>query len=277
MKFANVRHQGNSAIIAQQGDEAWRVLAFAATMHDVITASADHVASAYAQGAPFTGDLDLLAPIPAPGKIIAIGQNYMDHIREQNATPPTKPLIFAKLTNSVIGPNDVIEWDPTVTEFVDWEAELAVVIGKRATRISADNALDYVFGYTVANDVTARDLQKSDGQWSRAKGLDTFCPLGPWIVSKDEIADVQNLAVRCEVNGKVKQNSNTKEMIFNVAAILSYFSHAFTLNPGDVILTGTPDGVGFFRNPVERLTTGDKVTVSVEGIGAVTNTCRERK
>jgi 2-keto-4-pentenoate hydratase/2-oxohepta-3-ene-1,7-dioic acid hydratase in catechol pathway len=223
---------------------------------------------------PF-GELTPLTPLPNPGKIIAVGQNYMDHIREQKGTPPKYPLLFSKFTSSVINPGDVIRWNPALTSEVDYEAELAVVIGKTARYVSQENALDYVFGYTAANDVTARDLQRSDGQWTRAKGLETFCPLGPAIVTADEVPDPQNLWIKTMLNGQVMQNSSTKEMIFNVAHLISHISQAVTLHPGDLILTGTPDGVGAFRNPKVFMKTGDEVVVELEKIGVLRNTCLE--
>lgn len=216
----------------------------------------------------------LLAPVQRPGKIVAIGLNYMDHCREQNIAPPEKPLIFTKFTTAINRPGGVIEWSASLTQQVDFEAELAVIIGKPARRVSEAAALDHVFGYTVANDVSARDLQFSDGQWIRGKSLDTFCPLGPWIVTKDEIEDPQQLPIGCEVNGQRLQNSNTSEMIFSVQALIAFCSRAFTLEPGDLILTGTPDGVGVFRDPKIFLKNGDEVVVSIEGIGSISNTCR---
>jgi 2-keto-4-pentenoate hydratase/2-oxohepta-3-ene-1,7-dioic acid hydratase in catechol pathway len=217
----------------------------------------------------------VLAPILHPSKVIAIGLNYMDHCREQKVDPPKLPIIFTKFTTSIIGPGDTIEWDPALTSQVDYEVELAVVIGKTARRVSAAQALDHVAGYTICNDVSARDLQFGDGQWVRGKSLDTFCPLGPWIVTRDEIPDPQNLKIRCLVNGQPLQDSTTAEMIFNVATLIEFASHAFTLLPGDVLITGTPDGVGVFRDPKVFLKDGDDVTVAIDGIGQMSNPCRE--
>lgn len=222
-------------------------------------------------------DVALLPPVPNPSKVIAIGQNYMDHCREQGVEPPTSPVIFTKFTTAIVGPGDEIRWDPALTSKVDYEVELAVVIGKKARRVCADDALDHVAGYTVCNDVSARNLQFGDGQWVRAKSLDTFCPLGPWLVTRDEIADPQNLAVRTTLNGEVMQESTTAEMIFGVRALIEFASRAFTLLPGDVIVTGTPPGVGVFRNPPVFLKDGDEITVEVEGIGKLTNRCVEEK
>ena len=217
----------------------------------------------------------LLAPILNPQKIIAIGQNYMDHCREQQVEPPKSPIIFAKFPTSIIGPAAEIRWDPALTRQVDFEAELAVVIGRLARRVSQAEALDYVAGYTICHDVSARDLQFCDRQWVRGKSLDTFCPLGPYLVTKDEIADPQKLAIRCRLNDEVMQNSNTSEMIFDVCYLIEYISRAFTLLPGDVITTGTPDGVGVFRSPQVFLKDGDRVTIEIEGLGQLSNLCVE--
>lgn len=216
----------------------------------------------------------LLAPTGRPGKIVAIGLNYMDHAREQNAPIPERPLIFAKFPTTVIGPGDTIEWSASLTEQVDYEVELAVVIGQNARRVSEAEALDYVFGYTVANDVSARDLQFGDKQWVRGKSLDTFCPLGPWIVTADVVPDPQNLPLYCDLNGQIMQDGHTRDMIFSVRQLVSFCSHAFTLEPGDVIVTGTPAGVGVFRKPPVFLNDGDRVTVGIEGIGELSNPCR---
>jgi 2-keto-4-pentenoate hydratase/2-oxohepta-3-ene-1,7-dioic acid hydratase in catechol pathway len=175
----------------------------------------------------------------------------------------------------VIGPGEAIRWSPALTERVDWEAELAVVIGAPARRVPAARASEVIFGYTAANDVSARDLQFGDGQWVRGKSLDTFGPLGPWIVTRDEIADAQALTVSCTVNGERMQHANTAQMIFGIAALIEFITHSFTLLPGDIILTGTPSGVGDARKPPRFLHDGDVVTVELEGIGALTNPCRE--
>lgn len=222
-------------------------------------------------------DVKILAPILTPNKVIAIGLNYMDHCREQNVKPPKSPIIFTKFTTAIIGPGDTIRWDPELTHQVDYEAELAVVIGRPARRVSQAEALDYVAGYTICNDISARDLQFGDKQWVRGKSLDTFCPLGPYLVTKDEIPDPHRLAIRSTVNGKTMQNSNTGEMIFSVAHLIEFISRAFTLLPGDVISTGTPDGVGVFRDPKVFLKDGDEVTIEIEGIGRLTNSCVEER
>jgi len=215
--------------------------------------------------------LHLLAPLPRPGKIIGIGLNYMDHCREQNVKIPERPLVFAKFGTAVTGPYETIKWDAALTNEVDYEGELGVVIGKPARWVTKETALDYVFGYTVVNDVSARDLQFSDKQWVRSKNLDTFCPYGPSIVTADEIPDPQILALCTKVNGKVLQDSNTSEMIFDVRDLMAFLSRYFTLEPGDLILTGTPNGVGVFRNPKIFLQNGDLVEVEIEGIGKIEN------
>jgi 2-keto-4-pentenoate hydratase/2-oxohepta-3-ene-1,7-dioic acid hydratase in catechol pathway len=224
-------------------------------------------------GEPLAG-LVRLAPVPRPGKIVAIGRNYRDHTAEEGVEPPASPLIFGKWSSCVIGPGDEIRWDPELTAQVDYEAELAVVIGRTARHVSEADALDHVLGYTCLNDVTARDLQFGDGQWARGKSLDTFCPMGPELVTADEIPDPQALRITCEVQGRTLQDASTADMYFGVAAIISHCSQAFTLEPGDVIATGTPGGVGIFRDPPILLADGDEVIVEIEGIGQLVNTCR---
>lgn len=216
----------------------------------------------------------LLSPVPNPSKVVAIGLNYKDHAKEQGVALPAAPLVFAKFPSSVVGPFDNITWDPALTTQVDYEVELGVVIGKKARRISVEDALDFVFGYTVINDISARDLQFGDKQWVRGKSLDTFCPVGPVIVTTDEIPEPQNLAVRCLVNDKVMQISNTEQMVFGVRELVAYCSQAFTLQPGDLIATGTPGGVGVFRKPPIFLKDGDVIVTEVEHIGQIRNIVR---
>ncbi len=216
----------------------------------------------------------LEAPL-RPGKIVCIGRNYAEHAKETGSEVPSAPLIFAKFPSAVIGPGDTITWDEAITTQVDWEGELAVVIGKKARHVAEADALSYVFGYTIANDVSARDIQlRQDSQWTRGKSLDTFCPLGPWVITRDALPDPQNLAIKTVVSGEVRQDGNTRDMIFSVAALIAYCSRMFTLEPGDVILTGTPDGVGEGMKPPVYLKDGDVVTVSIEGIGELTNPCK---
>ena len=221
--------------------------------------------------------LDAIEFLPAviPRKILAIGRNYVDHAIEGGAEPPKAPLIFNKLSNSLSAHNARIVL-PTISSQVDYEAELAVIIGRRAKRVDEATALDYVFGYTLINDVSARDLQFGDGQWTRGKGLDTFAPLGPFITTRDEIADVQSLKIEGRLNGEVMQSSNTGKMIFSVAYLISYLSQGMTLEPGDVIATGTPEGVGFFRDPRVLLKAGDVFEVTIEKLGTLRNPVSER-
>jgi 2-keto-4-pentenoate hydratase/2-oxohepta-3-ene-1,7-dioic acid hydratase in catechol pathway len=225
------------------------------------------------EGAP-VAELALMSPVPRPGKVVGIGKNYPDHVTEQGAIPPAEPLIFAKFTTSVIGAREAIRWDPALTSQVDYEAELAVVIGWRTRNVSAADALKSVLGYSALNDISARDLQFGDKQWVRGKSLDTFCPIGPVLVTTDEIADPGDLAISCTVNGQVLQSARTADMFYNVAQIISHCSRSFTLEPGDVIATGTPGGVGVFRDPPIFLRDGDEVVVTIERIGSLVNPCR---
>lgn len=224
------------------------------------------------RGQAIAYSLDSIEFLPAvyPSKIIAIGRNYVDHAIEAGAAPPKAPLIFNKLPNSLSAHEAPIVL-PTISAKVDYEAELAVVIGRRAKQVSEAEALAHVFGYTLINDVSARDLQYGDGQWTRGKGLDTFAPLGPFITTRDEIADVQALKIEGRLNGEVMQSANTGKMIFKVAYLVSYLSQGMTLEPGDVIATGTPEGVGVFRDPPVLLKAGDVFEVEIEGLGTLRN------
>jgi 5-carboxymethyl-2-hydroxymuconate isomerase len=213
-------------------------------------------------------------PSARPGKVVAIGLNYMDHVRETGMDAPSRPLVFAKFPSSVIGDGDDIVVDRALVERVDWEVELAAIIGTRASRVSVEEALSHVFGYTVGNDVSGRDVQFADGQWVRGKSFDTFCPLGPVVVTADEIPDPQALALTTRVNGEVVQDSNTAEMVFGVAELISFCSHSFTLEPGDVLLTGTPWGCGEFMEPKRSLHDGDVVDCEIAGIGVLRNCVR---
>lgn len=223
----------------------------------------------------FPLDKVTINPPLMPSKIIGIGLNYADHARETGKEPPTEPLIFAKFPSAIIGHQDVIRWQRSVTDQVDWEGELAVVIGRRARHVREEDAMKYVFGYTCANDVSARDLQfGKDSQWTRAKSLDTFCPIGPYIATRDEIGDPHALAITTLVNDEVMQQGNTRDLIFSIPQLVAYCSRMFTLEPGDLILTGTPAGVGRARTPPRFLADGDRVTVRIEGIGELSNTCQ---
>ena len=212
-------------------------------------------------------------PIERPQKIVCIGLNYRDHAEEQGTELPAAPLLFAKWPNTLIGPGAPIVIPP-ITKQVDYEAELGVVVGERVRGVSAENALEAVAGYLCLNDVSARDLQFADGQWVRGKSLDTFCPVGPELVPAAEVADPQALAIRAVVNGEALQDSHTSNMIFSVAEIVAHVSRAITLEPGDLIATGTPAGVGAFRDPPVWLEPGDEVTIEIEGLGALTNPVR---
>jgi 2-keto-4-pentenoate hydratase/2-oxohepta-3-ene-1,7-dioic acid hydratase in catechol pathway len=208
--------------------------------------------------------------IPRPGKIVCVGLNYRDHAEEGGMDLPKAPLLFAKWPNALIGHGDPIVLPPESTQ-VDYEAELGVVIGTKARRVGERDALDHVEGYICLNDVSARDLQFADGQWTRGKSPDTFCPVGPRLVPREEIDDPQSLAIRCLVNGEALQDSSTAQMIFSVAEIIAYASQVITLEPGDLIATGTPAGVGIFREPKVLLSDGDEVSVEIEGLGTLTN------
>lgn len=235
-------------------------------------------AVANASGGVTLESVNLMSPITDPSKVVAIGLNYMDHVRESGIEMPDLATMFCKYPSSIIGPGDEISWQTGLTEQVDYEAELAVIIGKVARSVAQDDAFDYIAGYTNCNDVSARDLQFMPGdQWLRGKCLDTFCPLGPYLVTRDEIADPHNLSIQCRVNGETRQDSNTSEMIYRIPYLIEYLSKAFTLYPGDVIATGTPHGVGAFRQTPIWLKQGDVVTVEIEGLGQLTNTCVEEK
>jgi 2-keto-4-pentenoate hydratase/2-oxohepta-3-ene-1,7-dioic acid hydratase in catechol pathway len=225
-------------------------------------------------------EIDLRAPIPHPRRnVFCMGWNYLTHFEEGQGRRgddqeelPEYPTFFDKPTTTVIGPYDDIPFDRDFSEKMDYEAELAVVIGRAGRSIPAAEATDHIFGYTIANDVTARDVQRRHGgQWLKGKGMDGSCPLGPWIVTADEIPDPQNLPIQCHVNGVQKQNSNTSFMVFPVSRLIEELSLAMTLLPGDILLTGTPEGVGYARTPPEYLAPGDEVTVTVANIGSITN------
>jgi acylpyruvate hydrolase len=214
-------------------------------------------------------DVRIEAPIQRPGKIIGLGLNYRDHANETGRQVPNFPVIFAKFPTSVVGPESEIPI-PSVTKKLDWEVELGIIIGQSCKNISPDAALDYVAGYTVLNDLSARDLQKEkDGQWVEGKSLDGLCPMGPCIVTTDELGEGSDLKLKTLVNGVEKQSSSTSNLIFGVRDIISHLSKRFTLEPGDVIASGTPSGVGFARSPPEFLQSGDFVEVSIEKIGVL--------
>ncbi|MHC4092166.1 MAG: fumarylacetoacetate hydrolase family protein [Planctomycetota bacterium] len=233
---------------------------------------------------PLTGDLfdrpafadetvrvaRLLPPVEPPN-IFAIGRNYRAHVEETGARLPERPLVFMKPTTALLAPGDQIVLPESAPDEVDFEAELALVIGRAARRASEQAALGHVLGYACANDVSARDCQRSDKQWPRAKGFNTFCPLGPWLVTPDEL-DPDNCGIRSRLNGELMQKSNTANMIHSCARLVSYLSHQFTLLPGTLILTGTPEGVGFARTPPVFLKEGDRIEIEIDGIGTLVNT-----
>jgi 2-keto-4-pentenoate hydratase/2-oxohepta-3-ene-1,7-dioic acid hydratase in catechol pathway len=205
-------------------------------------------------------EVRLLAPV-LPSKVVAVGKNYAEHVREMGSELPAEPVLFLKPSTSVTGPGDRIAYPVKLTDRVDYEGELAVIIGRLCRDVPKERAYDVIFGYTCANDVTARDLQLKDGQWTRAKGFDTFCPLGPWM---ETATDPSDLGITTTVNGEVRQHARTRELLWDVPSLIEYISSVMTLLPGDVLLTGTPEGVG-------PLTDGDEVSVTVESIGTLTN------
>lgn len=230
------------------------------------------------RGGMLLEDVHLLAPIPVPRRnIMCLGLNYTEHADESYTAQgkevklPEVPIVFTKATTSVTGPYDSILFDAAVSDKIDWEVELAVVIGRSGKNISESEAMEYVFGYTVANDVSARDLQRQGKQFFKGKSLDGSYPMGPWIVTTDDLPDPHSLRITSRVNGETKQDSNTDKMIFNIPAMIAYLSRGMTLLPGDIISTGTPSGVGFARTPPEYLQPGDVVECEIEQIGTIRN------
>lgn len=221
-------------------------------------------------------DVKIMAPVPKPGKMICVGLNYRDHAAEGNRPVPEVPTIFSKFSNCIIGPEEMIQI-PLVTSQVDYEVELAVVIGQTARHISQDEALRYVAGYTIINDVSARDYQMRTGQWTIGKIFDSFAPMGPALVTTDEIPDPGSLEISLTLNDQVMQHSNTRNLIFTVPFLISYLSQVLTLEAGDIIATGTPAGVGVFRDPPVFLKPGDKLVLSIESIGELKNTVTAEK
>lgn len=218
--------------------------------------------------------VQIQAPVGRPGKIVCVGQNYRDHCKEQNVPEPQTPILFAKFPTAVQNPGAPI-MRPSETRQLDFEAELGVVIGKKGYNIPEANALEYVGGYLNLNDVTARDFQKNDGQWVRGKSCDTFAPMGPYLVTPDEVPDPQNLHIQCRVNGQMMQDSNTRLMIFPITYLISFISRFVTLEIGDVVATGSPHGVGVFRTPPVFLQPGDLVEVEIENLGTLSNVVKE--
>ncbi len=223
-----------------------------------------------AKSSPSLDSVRLLAPIQKPRKLICVGLNYLDHAKETGAEIPSVPTIFNKFATAVIGPGANIVL-PKVSKAPDYEAEFAFVIGRGGRHIKGEDWPNHVFGYTIVNDVSARDYQRATTQWLMGKTFDTFAPIGPWIVTTDEIADPHNLDIRMEINGEVLQNSNTRELIFKIPDLISFLSSVFTLEPGDIVSTGTPSGVGMARTPPRYLRPGDDVIVKISGIGELRN------
>lgn len=248
------------------GTRRWRDRVDLVTDHARETGEGTHERDALERAAPVTG----------PQKVVAVGLNYVEHIEESGNERPDEPVLFAKYPSAITGPGDPIRWRTDVTDMVDFETELVAVVGERAREVPVADALDHVAGYTVGNDVSARDLQDRDGQWVRGKSLDTFAPLGPELVTADEVGDPHDMALWSAVNGERMQESTTANLIFGVDELVSVCSQAFTLEPGDLIFTGTPPGVGKFREPPVLLEDGDEVTVGVEGLGELTNPCESR-
>ncbi len=257
-----------------RGDVIVDVTDIAATMNDAIERFGV-IAKALSEATAKTAyALDAVEYLPAvyPRQIIAIGRNYADHATEGGSDLPTSPMVFMKLPNSLNAHNGNIVLPKHSTQ-VDFEAELAVIIGKRAKNVSEEDALNYIFGYACLHDVSARDLQFSDGQWIRGKGQDTFCPIGPFITTKDEIADIHSLKIEGRLNGETMQSSNTSKLIFRIPKLIHFITEGITLEPGDVIATGTPEGVGVFRNPPVLMKEGDVYEVEIEGLGVLRNPC----
>lgn len=238
-------------------------------LRSVIEAAAP-VAPPAGEGIPLA-NVKLHAPLTNPGKLIMIGLNYRDHAIESGMPIPTKPTVFSKFNSSIIGPGDTIVL-PKASSQPDYEAEFAFIIGKKARGVKKEAWRDYVYGYTIINDVSARDWQLATPQWLMGKTCDTFCPMGPWITTADEIADPHNLNIGIKVSGEVLQNSSTKELIFNIGELIEYMSQVMTLEPGDIVSTGTPPGVGMARKPEPRwLRAGDTCEVWIEGLGSLVN------
>jgi 2-keto-4-pentenoate hydratase/2-oxohepta-3-ene-1,7-dioic acid hydratase in catechol pathway len=238
--------------------------------HDMLSVIAAGQPSGVAGASYDLAGVKLLPPIPRPPKFICVGLNYRDHAREAGMEIPTVPTIFNKFTNVVIGPGAPIVL-PKISTRPDYEAEFAFVIGTGGRNISASNALNHVFGYTLVNDVSARDYQMATSQWLMGKTFDTFAPMGPWIVTRDEIADPHALDISLEIGGEILQHSNTRELVFGVPALVEYISSVVTLEPGDIVATGTPAGVGFARKPPRFLRAGDEVVIRIQGIGELRN------
>lgn len=275
MRIARIEVEGREDFALRADDATWIPLSdigIAARTTGELLAQRKALASIDVSGRGLTAtDVTFLAPIVSPTKILAVGLNYISHTDETNSQQPETPMIFAKFPNSLNGPHSAIIVDSDLTDKPDYEVELAAVIGRRAKGVSEEDALDYVFGYAVANDVSARDWQRRDGQFCRSKSFDTFAPIGPWITTADEVADPQKLSLQSTVNGEMRQHSTTSDMVFSIAHLIWYLSRGLTLLPGDVLLTGTPEGVGFAMDPPQYLLDGDIVECEIEGLGTLRN------
>lgn len=283
MKLATYLHNGHESIGAVNDRGIVDLTSIVPDMLSLIdggAAALAHVRAYLTSDRPTMpiGAVTLLAPIPRVRRnVMCLGLNYVEHAKEsaeargREFKPHQHPVFFTKATHAINRPEGVIPFDPAVSEQIDWEAELAVIIGRGGKDISNGSALDHVFGYTCLNDVSARDLQANHSQFFKGKSLDGACPIGPWIVTADEIPDPQSLNIECRVSGVIKQQSNTQYMIFTVATILEILSRGMTLDAGDIIATGTPSGVGFARKPPEFLKPGDVVEVEIERIGVLRN------
>jgi 2-keto-4-pentenoate hydratase/2-oxohepta-3-ene-1,7-dioic acid hydratase in catechol pathway len=249
-------------------DDEW--LPKARQIHDQLGKNMARVETLPRGSVLLLADLVIGPPVPRPGKVICVGLNYRDHAAESNMAVPKTPVTFSKYVTSIIGEHVPVVI-PAVSSQVDYEAELAVVIGRRARRVPVERAWHYVLGYTNLNDISARDLQFADGQWQRGKSCDTFAPIGPAIVTGDEVGDPHALRIRLRLNGTTLQDSSTEQLIFGVDAIVAFLSETVTLEPGDIIATGTPPGVGFARKPPVFLKAGDVVEVEIDGLGVLSN------
>ena len=288
MKLGTCRYQAQQYVFILQGDQVlipalvpqydqaiWRDMLTLIDNPPDLTATV--AAASDAMRVPLA-DIELLAPIPRPRRnVMCLGLNYLEHAEEtasqvgRSAKAPEYPIVFTKSPTSVIGHDAAIPFDPDTCSQLDWEAELGVIIGKAGKKIQAENAHAHIFGYTVINDISARDIQLNHKQYFLGKSIDGGCPMGPFIVTVDEITNAQQLKIECRVNGEVKQASNTRHMIFNIASIIQWLSRAMPLEAGDVIATGTPSGVGFVRQPPEFLVSGDVVECEVERVGVLRN------
>lgn len=275
MKLGVIKNKG-AAVITDKGYVLLSKLGLISSLEQLISVGSSGLTNiknkliTYTEFISFNNE-ELDAPLRNPGKIVAIGLNYIDHASESKMELPKHPLVFTKFNSSITGLFDPIIISSSVTDKADYEVELAVIIGKQAKNVMREKALDYVFGYTIINDVSARDIQFDDGQWVRGKSLDTFCPMGPFLITADEIIDPQDLRLTCSINGEVLQNASTKDMIFGVADLISILSKSFTFEPGDIISTGTPSGVGFIRKPPIYLQNEDVMITEVQHIGKLIN------